>query len=57
MSEKENLVKLFTGIGLTENKAKDTIKNPVLSESLKSAINEVCELFFCTSLKIISKSV
>ena len=41
MSTNDELVTLFTSIGLTQSKANDTIKNTVLSESLKSAIEEV----------------
>ena len=30
-------------IGLSENKAKDTVKNPTVSSALESLILEVCE--------------
>lgn len=40
MAHKKYLEELFSDIGLTENKAKDTVKNLVLSESLNSAIVE-----------------
>jgi hypothetical protein len=36
------LVALFTSIGLTEQKSKETLKNKDVSERLKEVINEVC---------------
>ena len=37
----EELTKLFTGIGLSDQKAKETIKNESLASSLKQVIEEV----------------
>ena len=42
-----NLVDLFVGAGLTEQKAKETIKNKILSSSLECAIKraqEICDI-------------
>lgn len=35
-------ISLFTGIGLSEQKAKETIKNEQVSQALKLAIEQVC---------------
>jgi len=35
------LLQLFIGIGLSEQKAKETLKNQNVSENLKQVINEV----------------
>lgn len=40
MSKESDLIALFAEIGLTEQKAKETLKNEALSESLKAVINE-----------------
>ncbi|XP_033643669.1 glutamine--tRNA ligase-like [Asterias rubens] len=40
MSSSADLVNLFTSIGLSEQKAKETIKNQALANSLKEVINE-----------------
>lgn len=42
----EDTLSLFQGIGLSEAKAKDTIKNVLVSNSLKSLILEVQYLCF-----------
>ena len=34
-------VELFTGIGLSEQKAKETVKNKVISQALRTTIEEV----------------
>lgn len=41
MSKESDLISLFAEIGLTEQKARETLKNEALSESLKAVINEV----------------
>lgn len=41
MSKESDLIALFAEIGLTEQKARETLKNEALSESLKAVINEV----------------
>ena len=41
MSSSTDLVNLFTSIGLSDQKAKETIKNQALANSLKEVINEV----------------
>ena len=38
----DDLLVLFTGIGLSEQKAKETIKNNAVSKNLSGAIKEVC---------------
>ena len=38
------LLELFTGIGLSEQKAKETLKNQNVSDNLKQVIKEVCIL-------------
>ena len=35
----DGLVELFKGVGLSESKAKDTVKNANLSKNLEEAIN------------------
>ena len=37
----DDLVSLFTSIGLSEQKAKETVKNKVVSDQLKQVITEV----------------
>jgi len=36
-----NLINLFTRLGLTEQKAKETLKNEALSQTLKEIVAEV----------------
>ena len=40
-----DLVELFVSIGLSEQKAKETLKNEQLSLNLKHVIDEVYEIF------------
>ena len=42
----ENTLNLFTNIGLTEQKAKETIKNEALSKNLKEIIELVMNLLY-----------
>lgn len=37
-------VELFTGIGLSEQKAKETIKNKVIAQALRTTIEEVVDM-------------
>ena len=49
------LLALFTGIGLSEQKAKETLKNQNVSENLTQVINEVCMLepcYLCTDFML-----
>uniref|UniRef100_T1J7Y6 glutamine--tRNA ligase n=1 Tax=Strigamia maritima TaxID=126957 RepID=T1J7Y6_STRMM len=48
--EAEAMISLFTGIGLSEDKAKDTIKNEAISRQLKHAIDEASK--YCATDKI-----
>ena len=41
-----DLVQLFIGIGLSEIKAKETVKNANVSSHLKSCIDAVCKKLF-----------
>lgn len=43
--ETEDDVKLFQSIGLSEQKAKETLKNKQVSNNLKLAITEVNKVF------------
>lgn len=45
LTENENDVKLFQTIGLSEQKAKETLKNANVTKNLKLIINEVSNLF------------
>ena len=48
MDNKEELVKLFVSVGLSEQKAAETVKNDILTKNLKEVIEEVglCENIF-----------
>lgn len=36
----EDVISLFTGIGLSEQKAKETVKNATITDNLSQVINE-----------------
>lgn len=50
MAKENDLVTLFTEIGLTEQKAKETLKNETLSEVLKDVVLEVLLLPYMESV-------
>ena len=41
MSSEAEDIKLFKSVGLSEQKAKETLKNALVTKQLKSAISEV----------------
>lgn len=43
-AENEEIVKLFQSIGLSEQKAKETLKNTNVTKNLKLAISEVSNI-------------
>ena len=52
MGDTGSLVELFCSIGLSEQKAKETIKNEIVSSNLKQVIAEVCLLFIITGTAV-----
>jgi len=43
-AKESELIQLFSSIGLTEQKAKETLKNPSVTTNLKEAIEEVSRI-------------
>ena len=49
MSSSGDLFSLFTGIGLSDQKAKETMKNESLANNLKQVIDEVSHVYCRTA--------